>query len=131
MARVVDGTLDGEQALEVDPVGRRTTLAALDAPWPGSGEREGDGGAQGVDAVGRNPDLEDFIRVGDVQQGWTSVLGEGAVGPLHVVGLGIRPSVDIFGSVVSRERGKRDRRRSSGVRRCQYSRSHALASAKE
>jgi hypothetical protein len=65
---VIDGAFDCQEAFEIDPVGRRTAIAALDPAWPRLGEAESNGFAQNVDPIWSYSELQDLLRIVDRHQ---------------------------------------------------------------
>jgi len=55
--RVIDSAFDCQQAVEIDPVRRRTTVMALDSAWPHLGEAESYRLAQDIDAIRGHAEL--------------------------------------------------------------------------
>jgi hypothetical protein len=64
---VIDGAFDCQEAFEIDPVGRRTTRAALKPAWPGLSEVESYGLAKNSNAICGHTELQGLFRIVDRQ----------------------------------------------------------------
>jgi len=95
MSGMVDLALDGDEAVEVDPVGLGVAVPGLDSPRPGL-ELQAARFAEHVDAVRLHADLDDLLPVVWVEEKGTTEFGQSTVGPLHVLRAGVDPEVDVF-----------------------------------
>jgi len=94
---VIDGALDLEKAVEIDPVGGSISIGRRDPTAPGAIEVEVDDAAKNVDPVWGAAQLENLVRIVGIDQARAAELGEGSVDVGDVVRRSVDPEVDILG----------------------------------